>query len=227
MPVNITDVDTFTDPIVGPADSDPADRTYVMTIAQGLANRTRSLLGQIGSLGTFAGADLVSRTVRVGAHRARIQRIPSIDANWIPAALESGLQCTSTTDGGGGGRRTLWFDVSAGVELPWQCTLSQVQLQVRPGAARGSASDQMQVSVYRVEANPEVMAQLGTTTLAANNGNLQLLTVSFTTISINGEAVSGNNHRILVHVQTGVESSAVNDTVYDARFTLPTIQVLR
>jgi hypothetical protein len=43
MPVNITDVDTFTDPIVAPADSDPADRTYVITIAQGLANRTRWL----------------------------------------------------------------------------------------------------------------------------------------------------------------------------------------
>lgn len=43
MPVNITDVDTFTDPIVAPADSDPADRTYVLTIAQGLANRTRNL----------------------------------------------------------------------------------------------------------------------------------------------------------------------------------------
>ena len=43
MPVNITDVPTFTDPIVIPADSDPADRTYIVTLAQGLSNRTRYL----------------------------------------------------------------------------------------------------------------------------------------------------------------------------------------
>lgn len=48
MPLNITDSSTFTDPIIAPADSDPADATYVRTIAQGLANRTRFMISKIG-----------------------------------------------------------------------------------------------------------------------------------------------------------------------------------
>jgi len=48
MPLNIVDVSTFTDPIVAPADADPADATYVRTIAQGCANRTRFLVSKIG-----------------------------------------------------------------------------------------------------------------------------------------------------------------------------------
>ena len=63
MPVNITDVDQFTDPIVGPADSDPADRTYVMTIAQGLANRTRYIHNRGGYGGLSSGGGDVSPPV--------------------------------------------------------------------------------------------------------------------------------------------------------------------
>lgn len=51
MPLDFTDTDTFTDPIVGPADSDPADATYVRTIGQGLSNRTRNLRNAIVAYG--------------------------------------------------------------------------------------------------------------------------------------------------------------------------------
>lgn len=68
MPENITDVSTFTDPIVVPADSDPADRTYVLTLAQGLANRTRrlaNLLGGANGSGNWAYPSPRARTTAV------------------------------------------------------------------------------------------------------------------------------------------------------------------
>jgi hypothetical protein len=51
MPVNITDdPDAFTSPIVAPAGADPKNRTYVNTIAQGLANRTAFVTKRLGIL---------------------------------------------------------------------------------------------------------------------------------------------------------------------------------
>src|SRR3990172_7853093 len=50
MPVDITDAHVFTDPIVRPADSDAADLTYIVTLTQGLANRTRWLYDVIGGV---------------------------------------------------------------------------------------------------------------------------------------------------------------------------------
>ncbi len=48
MPQNITDVSTFTSPIVAPADGDPENAASVVTAIQGLSNRTRSLLNGAG-----------------------------------------------------------------------------------------------------------------------------------------------------------------------------------
>lgn len=50
MPQNITDASTFTEPIVMPADTDPATLTYIATAVQGLANRTRFLVPKIGGV---------------------------------------------------------------------------------------------------------------------------------------------------------------------------------
>ena len=43
MPQNITDVDTFTDPITAPAGADALDETEVLAGLQGVANRTRNI----------------------------------------------------------------------------------------------------------------------------------------------------------------------------------------
>lgn len=42
MPQNITDVNTFTDPIVSPSEGDPATAASVLLGLQGLSNRTRA-----------------------------------------------------------------------------------------------------------------------------------------------------------------------------------------
>lgn len=213
MPTNIIDVDEFTDPVTKPVGSDVRDAASFGDPLQKLANRTRWLKNLIEG---YFETDVTLRQIRVGAHRARIE-----NGTWVQALIESGISCTDDT---GTGRRQIRFDVSAGVELPWKGTVTQVALQVRPGGARGDANNQMRAILMRVESNPETMAAVGSYVLAANNGDLQQIIITpATPISINGEATSGNNHRLLVLVETGVSSgAAVDDTVYDARFTTTT-----
>jgi hypothetical protein len=52
MPTNISDdPNAWTNPIQGPADPDPADKTYVLTVAQAAGNRTAFLAKRLGLIG--------------------------------------------------------------------------------------------------------------------------------------------------------------------------------
>lgn len=68
MPQNITDVATFTAPIVAPADGDPEGAASVLTPFQGLSNRTRYLYSLIGAANGLATLD---STARVAAANVR------------------------------------------------------------------------------------------------------------------------------------------------------------
>lgn len=72
MPVDITDVDTFTDPIVGPADSDPADATYVLTVAQGNGNRTRYLHNRVVAYGGLFRSSITADTQSINATPSKL-----------------------------------------------------------------------------------------------------------------------------------------------------------
>lgn len=85
MPQNITDVDEFTDPIVMPADADPANLTYITTLTQGLANRTRNLRNVYGAYGGLCIADGVGGSTFV----APPQYPTFTNATWWNAALPS------------------------------------------------------------------------------------------------------------------------------------------
>lgn len=68
MPTNITDSDTFTDPIQGPADADAQAAASYNLGFQGLANRTRNLRNDVDELrGRFFGGF----TKRLGVFRGR------------------------------------------------------------------------------------------------------------------------------------------------------------
>lgn len=54
MPNNVTDVDTFTDPIQYPADGEAIDQVSEAIPAQGLANRTRNNKNRIDAIETAA-----------------------------------------------------------------------------------------------------------------------------------------------------------------------------
>lgn len=64
MPVNITDVPIFTDPITAPAGADVADAASVVSPIQKLANRTRYLFNRIdGYGGLIRTSDVLSNLV--------------------------------------------------------------------------------------------------------------------------------------------------------------------
>lgn len=125
MPVNITDVSTFTDPIVAPADADPADRTYVVTIAQGLSNRTRKLWDMVGG----APGD---KTIYIGPTCARYH------SSWVQgifAYAQSGANDAA-------------LHVDLADFLPSGAVLKEVHALVKPGAAR-AGGDRMLMKVFR------------------------------------------------------------------------------
>jgi hypothetical protein len=206
---NIVDVSAFTDPITLPENGEPVAAEVRDASFQGLANRTRNLKDRADGVDIYVGANDSSRTVRVGAHRS------AQFGTWTESAAAV-VALTST-------RGTRTFDVSAGDGvLPWKGTCTQVQVQAKPGATRADPADQMRATLYRVEADPTVVVQVGSVELAANSSALQLITLP-AGVTINGEAVGGNNHRLIVVVESGSDAGATNDAVYDARFTVTTV----
>jgi hypothetical protein len=204
MPINVTDVSEFTSPVVVPADADPANGASVRLFAQQLANRTRRLRD-------FTGSEEATRLVRMGAHEAATRT-----GTWVTGSIISSLQATTTT------RSSLIFEALAGRPLPWQGTVTQVQVQVHPGNIKEAPEAQIRASLYRVEANPSIVAQVGSTTVVpANTATLQLITITGT-VTINGEPTGGNNHRLIVVVESGESVAATNDLVYDVRFSCTT-----
>lgn len=143
MPVNITDDSTFTDPIVAPADSDPADRTYVLTIAQGLANRTRHLFERFDAL---TGIVVLPGPVNAEKYLG----LPNAQAI-------SGWTITNPRE---------WVSNANGAKMVWDIapylprntpgvTLSQVAVLLKPGAARApggsyTIGDTMQCNLTRI-----------------------------------------------------------------------------
>lgn len=138
MPVNIVDVSTFTDPIVAPADSDPADRTYVLTIAQGLANRTRFLNDKY---------DVVGRVLLPSG--AVFDKYFSL----LDAVAISGWNTTNSFE---------WVSTANAAEMVWEirphfsplAVISQIGVLVDPGAARApggsyTIGDTMQIELRK------------------------------------------------------------------------------
>lgn len=143
MPVNITDSDAFTDPIVAPAGADPADQTYVVTIAQAAGNRTRTLANRLG--GADGSGEWTYRNASgVAIPKARIHWATGLDClirgtDWTPgvpsliSAVNSGL---------------LYCNVTSFV--PESATITAVRVLLQPGAAR-SGGNKMLVRLDEVQ----------------------------------------------------------------------------
>lgn len=67
MPLTVTDVDAFTDPVQSPANTEDADQDSLLTTAQALANRTRNLKNRLDALPTAsAPANVTKAAAAVG-----------------------------------------------------------------------------------------------------------------------------------------------------------------
>lgn len=149
MPVNVTDVSTFTDPIVIPADSDPADRTYIITLAQGLANRTRYLKDERDAIQGIVRPDLAASR---GMYMHAIQGTPgwdSVDPTPRPGWNQGILGASSQ----GTGKAPFTFAAMPGSNLPQDCEINAVRVFLKGGVARPTSTDRMRVRVYGLQAS--------------------------------------------------------------------------
>lgn len=137
MPVNITDVDAFTDPITSPAGADPANAASVLQIAQKLANRTRYLYNLLVGSGT--------RTLRlspwIGVGVAASSSAAPVwlsQANGVDPA--EGQHLVSGADFAA--RHVAISDI-----VPDGATVTRVKALVKPGATR--VSGRMVLELFR------------------------------------------------------------------------------
>jgi hypothetical protein len=132
MPVNITDVSTFTDPITAPAGADARTASSVADSIQKLANRTRYLLNQL--IAIFGDIDALHDPV------ARTVRGVALDPNTWTSAVTAFL---STADDA--------FIAMAVPALPPGSEITSVVANVDPGAVRSPGA---RMSVSLLSQNP-------------------------------------------------------------------------
>ena len=123
MPTAITDVSTFTDPIMVPASTDPASKDSIVTLGQGLANRTRMLFNAIGGA-------VGDKTIILG---------PSCMRTKGSQLFFAYVQLDQNDQPG-------FIDVAD--YLPSGATLKEVHLAVKPGFGRATG-DAMLLKVFR------------------------------------------------------------------------------
>jgi hypothetical protein len=142
MPTNLTDVDTFTDPVVAPADADAqAAATYNLAY-QALANRTRNNRNRIATLeGRFDANDEV---ILSPAEDYEIF-IPAIEGVDEDGGAGFDLDTEADYQESQVNNARLHFNVSIGV-VPRAASLTSVRAVIDPGASR-TGNDRMKAIV--------------------------------------------------------------------------------
>lgn len=204
MPVDITDVSEFTAPIVGPADSDPADRTYVMTIAQGLANRTRHLNDRFDSAGRV------------------LLPLGIIVEQYLGLPQATAINGWTTSDS------FEWISSTNGAEMCWDlrpylsglAKLTQIAVLVDPGAARApggsyTIGDTMQITL-RKSAHPFTPGTASrTVTTVATKGDNGTTNLQWVPIDLPDTPTISGAQSWQVRVMSSVADSAtLKDRVY-------------
>lgn len=131
MPVNITDVDEFTSPVVAPVGSDPANAASVATPLQQLANRTRNIVNRVGGAdgnAEFAYPTPRTRTIPI----SMVDGLP-VEAGWILRAPHLGPPWEQVEVSG-----LLVFPLNA--YLREAQAITSIRAMVRPGALRAGAA---------------------------------------------------------------------------------------
>lgn len=141
MPINITDVDTFSDPIVAPADGDVLNAASVTDAGgvgfQGLANRTRKLGNRMGIGASapltdeFVYDPTIARELQIEGCEFALDDDGAGLSNWI-RNLSSGVIYDQP--------RANAAIASARVRVPSGCTITGVEVLVRSSTGRLAGS---------------------------------------------------------------------------------------
>lgn len=181
MPVNITDVDAFTDPITAPAGADAANAASVVDVAQKLANRTRylaNLIGEASGSAEWAYPSPRARTILVGPRAGRG------GSGWTFALIDR-ARCSSNS-------HNLFIDISD--HLPSGAVLTDVRALVKPGFGRGTG-DRMELSLWRSAVGAAfgtpgdpAETQVGTTDEDDGSNSYQVLSVGTISETVDRDA---------------------------------------
>lgn len=208
MPTNITDTSSFVDPIQGPADADPQNAASYNLGIQGLADRTRNLKDRLDVTDAIVRPDLATSR---GTYLHALQGASGWDGvddvpGWVPTIL-------GTSSQGTGAAPFHWGLMGGGV-LPSLCTITEVRVFLKPGAARTTEADRTRVRVYRLPASGLVPVSIGDE-YTDNTSTTQIVPVTglSVTLSDGDSGVYGyTNIGLIVRVDPGNDASA--DTVY-------------
>ena len=205
MPQNITDVDTFTDPVTAPADGDPLNAASIINDGlQDLSNRTRRLMSIAEGSQDVQTPSTFTRTVSA--------------ASWLVPALNPGAVVQWETDGAEG-----WRAVAAIVGelrgslndlLPEGATVTRVRAMVDPASARAGANRmglELRRVTYTLPAAPAVKpASDSAASLFAvfDDASADQQMIDSGIIS---EAISKATTDLVLYVRSGLGGSAGDD----------------
>ena len=204
MPQNITDVDTFTDPVTAPADGDPLNAASIINDGlQDLSNRTRRLMSVAEGSQDVQTPQTFTRTV---------------SASWLVPVLNPGAVVQWETDGTEG-----WRAVAAIVGelrgslndlLPEGATVTRARAMVDPITGRSGANRmglELRRVTYTLPAAPAVKP--------ASDASVSLFaTFDDTTADqqmidsgVISEAISKATTDLVLYVRSGLGGSAGDD----------------
>jgi hypothetical protein len=151
MPVNITDVDAFTDPITAPAGGDVRNSASVVAVAQKLANRTRNLKNRLDAL-----FDVANELVYPSGAQTRTIWIPPSGFTWSNQDVLGGSRPDQWGIRQGGGPMLSFVNLGLAIcpinaFVPDGVTIVSFHVLVDPGVARATSGNRMRVSVLETK----------------------------------------------------------------------------
>lgn len=230
MPINITDVDTFTATVTAPADADPADAVEPRATAQQLANRTRNLHNRT----TTVEARIVSDEWTYPSAKTRVRTVSPFACYGVSGTAGDG-QAWQFVKGGGGSTSAPYLvsDVNnarlvlnLSTLLPAGSTITLIRILLTPGASRTAMSSipgdagRMYAALYSTALNfttPGFTPQ-GPFFAAEDAGgtSLQTLTVTPSPAWQIGTKVAGDS---MLVIHAGNTGGSALDAVYGIEIT--------
>lgn len=191
MTANVTDVDTFTDPVTVPSDGESATGASILGSVQKLSNRTKYLYNRLIKLAGFYSD---------GTFQLDILAVATVATAW--EFLATGWLSVGNA---------LYLAVPIGADiLPHGATLTGFTVRVNPGIARATTGNRMQFEAYKISSTG-TWTLIGSGTYDDGTTNAQTVTKSGLT-----EVIDRNSYAYALRVTSGNDGASNIDSFYAA-----------
>lgn len=193
MPINITDVNEFTDPVQAPDDGDPANGATFQLGIQDLANRTRNLFNRLAAY--EAAAPSVTRVVGIASH-------PGF------GGIGNGIEVSADSSD---------REISISDALDEGCLLTSVSLIMNPNEAVSSSSSRFRFVIQKRQfAVGSAWEEIGSGPYVVDDTDAAQLVTATGFV----EGIDKNAYEYRIRVSRG--SSSGSDYVTGVRVTITT-----